>query len=101
FAGAGSVPVGERGVAAGVGELLGGAVEVLGEQAPDDEVGAHVGPAAVLGAQVGYAGVAQDALADAADLLGDLLGGGVGRLGGRRCWRRRCAGRCAGAAGRR
>src|SRR5690606_2564062 len=77
FAGAGSVPVGERGVAAGVGELLGGAVEVLGEQAPDDEVGAHVGPAAVLGAQVGYAGVAQDALADAADLLGDLLGGGV------------------------
>src|SRR5690606_15775941 len=72
-----SVPVGERGVAAGVGELLGGAVEVLGEQAPDDEVGAHVGPAAVLGAQVGYAGVAQDALADAADLLGDLLGGGV------------------------
>ena len=52
-------------------------VEVLGEQAPDDEVGAEVGPAAVLGAGARYTGVAQHALADAADLLGDLLGGGV------------------------
>ena len=32
-------------------------------------------PSSVLGAR--YAGVAQHALADAADLLGDLLGGGV------------------------
>ena len=53
------------------------AVEVLRQQTPHDEVGAYVAPGTVLGADVGYAGVAQDALADAADLLGDLLGGGV------------------------
>ncbi len=53
------------------------ALEVFRQQAPHDEVGAHVRPPVLLGADAGYAGVAQDALADAADLLGDLLGGGV------------------------
>lgn len=64
-----------------VGAVLADVLQVLGEQAPHDEVGAQVGPGAVLGPGTRYAGVAQDALADAADLLGDLLGCGV--VGGR------------------